>query len=87
MDERQELIDKVGRLVASRFDGDFRKAFDHYAGNSDGLIGRGDLMELLKDAGIGNWLTRNAWVRGVLAELDRDGDGSISFEELEAVLK
>ena len=86
--QRDELRDKVSQLVRGQFGGDYHKAFDHYDGDAkDGKISKRGLTQLLDDAGLGNWLTRSAWVSGIIAELDTDGDGSISAAEFEDVLK
>jgi Ca2+-binding EF-hand superfamily protein len=85
--QKKELQEKVGKLVANQFGADYHKAFGHYDGDRDGKINKAELEVLLKDAGIGNWLTRGSWAGGILAELDADKDGSISGAEFEAVLK
>jgi Ca2+-binding EF-hand superfamily protein len=86
--QKQELTDKVTRLITDRFEGDYRKAFEHYDNDKrDGRINKAELGELLKDAGIGNWLTRGTWADGIIAALDADKDGMISGPEFEAVLK
>jgi Ca2+-binding EF-hand superfamily protein len=86
--QRDELLDKVSKLVTDQFGGDYHKAFDHYDGDvKDGKISKRGLTDLLGDAGVGNWLTRSAWVSGIIAELDTDKDGSISAAEFEDVLK
>lgn len=85
-EQRQELQEKLEHLVASQFGGDYRKAFVKYA-NRDAKIHNADLLTLLADAGVGNWLTRGMWAKGILGELDRDNDGAISLAEFEAVLK
>jgi len=55
---KREIQEKVSRLVTSRFGGDYHKAFDHYDSQpKDGKISGAELMQLLRDAGIGNWLT------------------------------
>ena len=84
-DKRREIDEKVTVLVAARFGGDYRAAFAHYDG--DGVIGRDELKALLRDAGIGSGLTRWAWAKGIMGEVDTSGDGSISWEEFEAVFK
>jgi Ca2+-binding EF-hand superfamily protein len=85
--QKQELTDKVTKLIADRFGGDWHKAFEHYdRDKQDGKINKEELGQLLKDAGIGNWLTRGAWAKGVIAALDADKDGTISGSEFEAVL-
>jgi Ca2+-binding EF-hand superfamily protein len=86
--QRRELVDKVTKLLAERFGGDCHKAFEHYdRDKKDGRINKAELLELLKDAGVGNWLTRGVWADGILAALDADKDGAISSPEFEAVLK
>jgi Ca2+-binding EF-hand superfamily protein len=84
--QKKELQDKVNKLVAERFGGDYQRGFEHYDKNKDGKIGRDELVSLLHDAGIGNWLTRGAWAAGILAELDTDKDGTISQTEFRSVL-
>ena len=86
--QKNELRDKVSKLVRDRFGGDYHKAFDHYDSDvKDGKISSRELAKLLGDAAIGNWLTRSAWASGIIAELDTDKDGSISESEFEEVLK
>lgn len=78
----KEVIEKVKTLVKTRFKGDYMTAFKAYDLDHNGRLGPKDLSLLLKDAGIGNWLTRGAWVAGIIAELDKDHDGTISIPEL-----
>jgi Ca2+-binding EF-hand superfamily protein len=86
--QKNELRDKVSKLVGDKFGGDYHKAFEHYDDDvKDGTISGRELSKLLMDAGIGNWLTRGAWVSGIISELDTDKDGSISEAEFETVLK
>jgi Ca2+-binding EF-hand superfamily protein len=86
-DKRRELDDKITSLVATRFGGDYHAAFAHYDSDGDGTIDTKELKTLLHDAGIGNGLTRWAWVQGIIQELDADRDGGISWAEFEAVFK
>ena len=88
VEQKREIQEKVCRLVTERFGGDYHKAFDHYdCQQKDGKISRGELLQLLKDAGIGNWLTRDAWIEGIISELDTDNDGMISAAEFNTVIK
>jgi hypothetical protein len=41
----------------------------------------------LKDAEIGSGLTRWAWAKGIMGEVDTSGDGAISWAEFEAVFR
>ncbi|MCA9497648.1 MAG: hypothetical protein KC588_00495 [Nitrospira sp.] len=87
--EEEELKSKIRRLVKERFDGDFRKGFDHYGkiDEEDAKIGSSALEQLLTDAKVGNFLTRALWVEGVLKVLDKDKDGAISWDEFESILE
>ena len=84
--QKQELREKVSTLVDAKFGGDYAVAFRHYA-DRDGKVGKDGVKALLRDAGVGNILTRWAWAGAVVAELDVDRDGSISWPEFVAVFE
>lgn len=84
---KREVKEKLTVLVAERYAGDSLKAFRAYDRDGDGAIAAAELKRLLKDADVGNWLTRGAWTSGVLAEADADKDGSISVPEFQAAFK
>ena len=86
-DQRREIDEKVTALVRARFGGDYRAAFAHYDADGNGTIDKDELTALLKDAGIGSGLTRWAWAKGIMGEVDADGDGGISWAEFEAVFE
>ncbi len=75
-----ELIGKVQGLVAERFEGNYKSAFDHYG--DGGRMDEDGLERLLKDAGVGNFATRGSWTAAIVEKLDGDRDGFISFAEL-----
>ena len=84
--QTKELKEKTDALVKARFDGDYHKAFDHYdLADKDGKISKAELIRLLEDAGVGNWLTRCPWADGIISALDTDQDGLISGAEFERV--
>lgn len=87
--QKKELADKVLSLVEQKYGGDWDAMFWYYAGkNGTGtLVDREELLCLLKDAGIGNWMTRNAWADGVMEEVDTTKDARISMDEFRAVVK
>ena len=87
-EEEAELQTKIHKLVRDKFDGAFRKGFDHYAAvhGEESKIGPSALERLLADAGVGNWLTRSLWVEGILNKLDKDKDGAISWNEFKPIL-
>ena len=88
-DQEEELTTKIRQLVKEKFDGDFRKGFDHYdkIDEEDSKIGSSALEQLLADAKVGNFLTRTLWVEGVMKVLDKDKDGAISWDEFASILE
>jgi hypothetical protein len=83
--QRRVLNDKMAAFVDAWFNGDYRAAFDDYDADRDGVLSRDELKRLLVDAQIGTGLTRWRWANGVIAELDRDHDGRISWDEFRAL--
>ena len=81
--QEQELSEKVRGLVNRRFGGDYKRAVQHYSKRRGGVIDPDELLDLLKDAGIGNALTRSTWVRGIIDRFDKNHDGLISYTELQ----
>jgi Ca2+-binding EF-hand superfamily protein len=79
----QELKTKVRNLVESRFGGDYRKAFECYDRNSDGGIDRDEVMNVLRQAGVGSGLTRGAWADGALDRLDTNHNGRVEWREFQ----
>jgi hypothetical protein len=84
--QKQELREKVSTLVDAKFGGDYAVAFRHYAGQ-DGKVGKDGAKALLRDAGIGSSWARWAWAGAVVAELDADGDGGVSWAEFVAAFE
>lgn len=82
--EKQELKQKISQLVTSKFSGDPQAAFVYYDLDNDGKLNRKELMDFLKDAGIGNWLTRGSWADEIIKTLDRDGDRAITMADLQS---
>jgi Ca2+-binding EF-hand superfamily protein len=87
--DKKELVQKVSELVRNRYGGSYESAFRHYSRSKsqDDTVDSGELRELLSDAAVGNGITRGAWASGIIGELDKDGDGRISWREFETVVK
>lgn len=79
--KQKEVVRKITELANREYGGDLVRMFDAYDKNGEGKGGSSELRELLKDAGIGSSLTRSIYARGIVSELDSDGDGEISKEE------
>jgi Ca2+-binding EF-hand superfamily protein len=86
-ENRRELEEKVEALVKTRFGGDYRAAFTYYDTDGNGVICNDELKVLLSDAGIGSGLTRWAWAKGIMQEVDTGRDGTISWDEFETAFK
>jgi Ca2+-binding EF-hand superfamily protein len=89
--EQAELVDKIQKLLVKKY-GDtsvesMRKLFDEYDRDKDQKISPDELERLLKDADIGNGLTRGAWVKGVVSALDQNADKKIDWDEFAAAIK
>lgn len=83
-DYEAELIEKTKALVRVKFGGDYRKAFNYYAGKDD-LISRSELIDFLKDADVGTWVTRGIWADEILNRIDKDKSGQLSWDEMLAL--
>jgi len=84
--QKQELRQKASTLVDAKFGGDYAIAFRHYA-DRNGKVSKDGVKTLLRDAGVGNSLTRWAWAGAVVAELDVDRDGAVSWPEFVAAFE
>lgn len=83
----RELKQKVGKLVADRFGGDYKAAFAHYDHDHDGSVAKSELVALLADAGVGSGLTRGIWASKIIERLDANTDGGIQWAEFESVFR
>ena len=83
--EQEQLVSKIEALLTKNYgstdEGSMKKLFDAYDANADGRIDKSELAQLLKDADIGNSLTRGAWVKGIMEKLDLNADTAISWDE------
>ena len=91
MDENEiELKDKIKALLMRKYGSTSResmeKLFNLYDKNRNGNIDKAELKELLKDADIGNGITRGAWADGIVKKLDTGADKSISWKEFDSVI-
>ncbi len=73
--EQRELREKVGKLG-------MRITFTRYDADNNGKLDAGELRAMLTDANVGNIVTRGTWVTSILATLDTDKDGMVSWAEL-----
>lgn len=91
MSRRDELIESVVRLCSRVFHSDYKAMFDAYlergqSADKGNTLDRRRLWTLLYDAGVGNGVTRSAWVDGILVELDMNGDKALSWDEFQAAI-
>jgi len=88
----RELVTKLTALVTKRYGAAnpaaMHRLFNDYA-NAQGVVDRVGLRRLLSDAGVGNFLTRGAWVDGVMDHFDPPDatgrrKGGITWEAFQA---
>ena len=77
---------RVNDLVQRDHGGDYRAAFNAYAqGGSE--VSRSQVSKLLKDASVGNGLTRRAYTNGVMDRFDTDRNNAVSWNEFQAGMR
>lgn len=81
----RELVTKIDTLLRKRYGNATNNAqhqlFTSFDKDGDGKITDGELSDLLKAAGIGNGITRGAWVRGIMDIMNTDGEPGITWDE------
>lgn len=87
-EHERDLKIKVTELVQSRFDGDLKRAFEHYDLDNNGSIDKGEIMNLLADANVGNKQTRNLIADKLVDKGDasraRGGELQLEWSEFES---
>ena len=85
MSNKEELISKISALLRKKYgntsEGSQKRLFDEHDRDSDGQIDTDELAALLTEAKVGNRISRGFWVRGIMGQMDTDGDGKISWPE------
>ena len=86
MDEHQrQFLEKVQAHVRDNFQGDYRKAFEHYDRNKDEAISSAELKEFLSAIGITGPLALRLWASGIQEKMDSNRDALISWDEFQSV--
>lgn len=85
--ERDKLIRDVCQMVKTVHGGDWVAAFAVYDKDRDGSINGNELNDVLRYSGVGNFLTRGAFVRECMKAVDADENGKISWVEFMAVFQ
>ena len=81
------VAQQIRDFVSTVFQGDYKKAFDHYDknGNKDGQIGRRELEQLVDD--LFNGWTKGKIADGIMETSDKGKkDGKISWGEFQTGL-
>jgi dihydroxyacetone kinase-like predicted kinase len=90
-EHERELKAKVNELVQSRFDGDLKRAFEHYDLDNNGAVNKGEILNLLSDASVGNKQTRaiiaDKLVDKAVNSRANGGELQLEWSEFEPVFK
>jgi hypothetical protein len=88
-----EVGRKVDDLVRRQYGGDYKKAFQHYAG-PNGEVSREGVKQLLRDADVGSDMqipfvgtTRDKYADGLMDKFDTNRNGSVSWSEFSGGLR
>ena len=83
-----EVKTKVKALCDRDFGGDYKKGFDHFDANHDGVCDKNEVIALLKAAEV-NIPTAPTWgmiAAAVIEKMDTNGDGKVAYAEFDAVM-
>lgn len=83
MENRESIVRKVTLYVNRVFAGDWKKAFDGYA--PSGKFSASAMADLFAAAGVGYALSRPLIAQQVMAFMDGDGDGCLTWEEFNQI--
>jgi Ca2+-binding EF-hand superfamily protein len=85
MSAQEELVGKINSLLIRKYgnsaEPNQKRLFETHDKDSDGKIDSKELEGLLREADVGNAITRGAWTRGIMSKMDTDQDGKISWDE------
>jgi Ca2+-binding EF-hand superfamily protein len=91
MSAQDELVSKINALLLRKYgnsaEPNQKRLFETYDKDLDGKIDSKELEGLLRDADVGNAITRGAWVRGIMGRMDTDRDGKICWDEYRRALQ
>lgn len=85
MTDKKEVIDSIKAYVKKSYGGNYQEAFDAFAKNT-GKVNREAVVNLLWYANVGWSVTRGLIADKIIEELDKDGDGLISWKEFNEAL-
>lgn len=91
MSAQEDLVNKINSLLIHKYgnsaEPNQKRLFESHDKDRDGKIDAKELEGLLREADVGNGITRGAWVRGIMGRMDTDTDGKISWDEYRRALQ
>ena len=82
----QFLIEKINTYVKNDYNGDYNSALSKFDTNGDDILDSDELWYALAAMDVGSYMTRSAWVKGIMdyfgEELSTKTKSSIALAEL-----
>lgn len=86
MTTKEEVIGAIKAHINKDFGGNYQNAFDKYTKGSN-VVNKNGIMDLLYYSNVGYALTRGMIADEILKQIDKDGDGAISWMEFNDSIK
>jgi len=86
----QQVAQRIHAFVQRRFGGDYKRAFEHYAGGPGREVSKEAITRMLDDAGVTAWTVGAPQFMVADRMMDRfDGNrnGGVSFQEFQAGMR
>ena len=78
----QFLIEKINTYVKNECNGDYSNALSKFDINGDGVLDSDELWYALAAMDVGSYMTRSAWVKGIMDYFGEESSPSVALAEL-----
>lgn len=76
------LIEKINTYVKNDYNGDYSSALSKFDTNGDDMLDSDELWYALTAMDVGSYMTRSAWVKGIMDYFGEESSPSVALAEL-----